>query len=191
MHTSLLLYSFHLAVNKKVPIYINTAFKEYLSYSQFHSHCLSPDGEIPDRNDLLTTGSSRKLSHLTLIGSKFDHIISLQTLGTMLMHACTQKQYNGNYRHDQETLKQLKLVKRKKAQRSELTRELGNNTVFDKLGKRKRSQPKKKFPCISKQHISRGPATLGVMPRGVMVPTLLVAISLSTMVCPRLTDDIR
>lgn len=77
MHTSLLLYSFHLAVNKKVPIYINTAFKEYLSYSQFHSHCLSPDGEIPDRNDLLTTGSSRKLSHLTLIGSKFDHIISL------------------------------------------------------------------------------------------------------------------
>lgn len=115
MHTSLLLYSFHLAVNKKVPIYINTAFKEYLSYSQFHSHCLSPDGEIPDRNNLLTTGSSQKLSHLTLIGSKFDHIISLQTLGTMLMHACTQKQYNGNYRHDQETLKQLKLVKRKKA----------------------------------------------------------------------------
>lgn len=46
----------------------------------------------------------------------------------MLMHACTQKQYNGNYRHDQETLKQLKLVKRKKAQRSELTRELGNNS---------------------------------------------------------------
>lgn len=74
MHTSLLLYSFHLAVNKKVPIYINTAFKEYLSYSQFHSHCLSPDGEIPDRNNLLTTGSSQKLSHLTLIGSKFDHI---------------------------------------------------------------------------------------------------------------------
>lgn len=63
----------------------------------------------------------------------------------MLMHACTQKQYNGNYRHDQETLKQLKLVKRKKAQRSELTRELGNNTVFDKLGKTKRSQPQKKF----------------------------------------------
>lgn len=66
-----------LGCKQKGPIYINTAFKEYLSYSQFHSHCLSPDGEIPDRNNLLTTGSSQKLSHLTLIGSKFDHIISL------------------------------------------------------------------------------------------------------------------
>lgn len=126
MHSSLLLYLIHLTVNKKVAIYTNTDFKEYLSHSLFLSHCLSPDVVIPDRNNLQTTGSNRKLFHLMFIGSQFDHTIFSINPGHNA-NACTQKQYNDNYRHDQETIKQLKLVKRKEAQRSELTRELGNN----------------------------------------------------------------
>lgn len=48
----------------------------------------------------------------------------------MLMHACTQKQYNGNYRHDQETLKQFKISQKEKGTKVRINKRVRKQHSF-------------------------------------------------------------